>query len=51
MAHFTVHTEDVADVLRSIDFQTGEDLKDSADEVLKDLTTSTTHQSGESGRP
>lgn len=51
MAHFTVHTEDVADVLRSIDFQTGEDLKDSADEVVKDLTTSTAHQSGESGRP
>lgn len=50
MAHFIIHTEDVADMLRAIDFQTGDDLEDSADEGPEDLTSSPAHPSGESAK-
>ncbi|XP_016150133.1 tripartite motif-containing protein 54 [Sinocyclocheilus grahami] len=49
MAHFIINTEDVADTLRGINFQTGEDGEDSGDEAPEDLTTSP-GQTGESGR-
>ncbi|KAL1253960.1 hypothetical protein QQF64_016189 [Cirrhinus molitorella] len=49
MAHFIINTEDVADMLRGIDFQTGEDGEDNGDEAPEDLTTSS-GQTGDSGR-
>ncbi|XP_073672787.1 tripartite motif-containing protein 54 [Garra rufa] len=49
MAHFIINTEDVADTLRGIDFQTGEDGEDSGDEAPEDLTISP-GQTGDSGR-
>ncbi|XP_056337366.1 tripartite motif-containing protein 54 [Danio aesculapii] len=48
MAHFIINTEDVANMLRLIDFRTGEDKEDSGDEAPEGLNTST-GQSGESG--
>ncbi|KAI7799993.1 tripartite motif-containing protein 54 [Triplophysa rosa] len=50
MAHFIIHTENVADMLRAIDFQTGDDLEDSGEEGLEDLTSPSAHPSGESDR-
>ncbi|XP_016324728.1 tripartite motif-containing protein 54-like isoform X2 [Sinocyclocheilus anshuiensis] len=49
MAHFIINTEDVADILRGINFRTGEDGEDSDDEAPEDLTPSP-GQTGESGR-
>lgn len=48
MAHFIINTEDVANMLRHINFRTGKDEEDSGDEAPEGLTTST-GQSGESG--
>ncbi|KTF90291.1 hypothetical protein cypCar_00008590 [Cyprinus carpio] len=44
MAHFIINTEDMADMLRGINFQTGEDGEDSSDEAPEDLTPSRGHQ-------
>ncbi|ROL53640.1 Tripartite motif-containing protein 54 [Anabarilius grahami] len=49
MDHFIINTENAADMLRGIDFQTAEDGEDSSDEAPEDLTNSP-GQSGESGR-
>lgn len=49
MDHFIINTEDVADMLRAIDFQSGEDGEDGSDEAPEGLTNSP-GQSGESGR-
>ncbi|XP_018927166.1 tripartite motif-containing protein 54-like [Cyprinus carpio] len=49
MAHFIINTEDMADMLRGINFQTGEDGEDSSDEAPEDLTPSR-GQTDESGR-
>ncbi|XP_067240325.1 tripartite motif-containing protein 54 isoform X1 [Chanodichthys erythropterus] len=49
MDHFIINTENAADMLRGIDFQTAEDGEDSSDEAPEELTNSP-GQSGESGR-